>query len=140
MKLVRSICVSFLGAVWAISQASAAVVINEIHYNPDVKTEPAEFVELYNAGTNPVSPAGRPVVQADGRVRHIHEPHRQGFRPKAGWNPASLLPVGHSEESVGLRRSSPMPDQYAAGVKRKARSCAKKCYQVQVGDLTNRTM
>ena len=25
------------------------VVINEIHYDPDVKTEPAEFVELYNA-------------------------------------------------------------------------------------------
>ncbi len=28
----------------------AAVVINEIHYNPDVKTEPAEFIELHNTG------------------------------------------------------------------------------------------
>jgi hypothetical protein len=31
-----------------------AVVINEIHYHPDVKTEPAEFIELYNPGTNSV--------------------------------------------------------------------------------------
>ncbi|MCJ7777003.1 MAG: hypothetical protein MUP16_01650, partial [Sedimentisphaerales bacterium] len=26
------------------------VVINEIHYNPDIETELVEFVELYNAG------------------------------------------------------------------------------------------
>jgi lamin tail-like protein/CotH protein len=30
------------------------VVINEIHYDPDVKTELAEFVELYNAGASSV--------------------------------------------------------------------------------------
>ena len=35
-----------------------AVVINEIHYHPDVKTEPAEFIELYNPGTNPVDLSG----------------------------------------------------------------------------------
>jgi hypothetical protein len=34
------------------------VVINEIHYNPDVKTEPEEFVELYNAGSSDISLAG----------------------------------------------------------------------------------
>ena len=39
----------------ALLPASAAIVINEIHYNPDVKTEPAEFIELYNSGTNAVS-------------------------------------------------------------------------------------
>jgi hypothetical protein len=38
--------------------AGANVVINEIHYNPDVKTEPAEFVELYNNGTNVVNVGG----------------------------------------------------------------------------------
>ncbi|NQU23007.1 MAG: lamin tail domain-containing protein, partial [Candidatus Nealsonbacteria bacterium] len=27
-----------------------SVVINEIHYDPDVKTEPVEFIELHNAG------------------------------------------------------------------------------------------
>jgi hypothetical protein len=29
-----------------------AIIINEIHYDPDVKTEPAEFVELYNNGSS----------------------------------------------------------------------------------------
>ncbi len=33
------------------SQGGAAVVINEIHYDPDVKTQLVEFVELHNAGT-----------------------------------------------------------------------------------------
>ena len=30
------------------------IVINEIHYDPDVRTDLAEFVELYNAGTETV--------------------------------------------------------------------------------------
>jgi len=34
------------------------VVINEIHYDPDVKTELVEFVELYNAGTADVDISG----------------------------------------------------------------------------------
>ena len=29
---------------------AANVLINEIHYDPDVKTELVEFIELYNAG------------------------------------------------------------------------------------------
>ena len=44
--------------VWALAPATGAVIINEIHYNPDVKTDPVEFVELYNNGTNPVNLAG----------------------------------------------------------------------------------
>ncbi|HKS38359.1 MAG TPA: lamin tail domain-containing protein, partial [Verrucomicrobiae bacterium] len=40
------------------SSALAQVVINEIHYDPDVKTEPAEFIELYNAGTSAVDLSG----------------------------------------------------------------------------------
>jgi hypothetical protein len=32
---------------------AANVVINELHYDPDVKTEPVEFVELHNAGDAP---------------------------------------------------------------------------------------
>lgn len=40
------------------SWAAGPIVINEIHYNPDVKTERVEFVELYNNGTNAVSLAG----------------------------------------------------------------------------------
>jgi len=34
------------------------IVINEIHYNPDIKTELVEFVELYNPGPQDVSLAG----------------------------------------------------------------------------------
>ena len=45
-------------AAWVASPTSAAVIINEIHYNPDVKTDPGEFVELYNGGTNVVNLAG----------------------------------------------------------------------------------
>ncbi len=41
-----------------LAHAAAAVVINEIHYNPDVKTERVEFVELFNAGAAPVNLAG----------------------------------------------------------------------------------
>ena len=58
VKHLRNSFVTFCSAVLTLGQASAAVVINEIHYNPDVKTEPAEFVELYNAGTNTVNLAG----------------------------------------------------------------------------------
>jgi len=34
------------------------VVINEIHYDPDVRTELVEFIELYNGGTDPVDLSG----------------------------------------------------------------------------------
>ncbi|OHB68933.1 MAG: hypothetical protein A2V70_09625, partial [Planctomycetes bacterium RBG_13_63_9] len=43
------------GSVWYLpsptpgqSNSTDLIVINEIHYDPDVKTEPVEFVELYN--------------------------------------------------------------------------------------------
>ncbi len=36
----------------------AAVVINEIHYAPDVKTQHVQFIELYNSGTNSVDLTG----------------------------------------------------------------------------------
>ena len=40
------------------AQAAYSVVINEIHYDPDIKTELVEFVELYNAGTMDVELGG----------------------------------------------------------------------------------
>ena len=43
-------------AAWCVCRAG--VVINEIHYNPDVETEPAEFVELFNPGEAEVDLAG----------------------------------------------------------------------------------
>lgn len=57
MKTLSRIVVLSLAA-WVAPRATAAVVINEIHYNPDVKTDAAEFIELYNAGTNAVNLGG----------------------------------------------------------------------------------
>ena len=34
------------------------VVINEIHHNPDIDTEPVEFIELYNAGVDAIDISG----------------------------------------------------------------------------------
>ena len=42
-----------VGALAAV-QAGARVVINEIHYDPDPKTELVEFIELFNAGAESV--------------------------------------------------------------------------------------
>jgi len=39
-------------------RATAAVVINELHTDPDMKTELLEFVELHNAGSEPVNLSG----------------------------------------------------------------------------------
>ena len=57
--LARSFCSLMAVAILASQTATAeSIVINELHYNPDVKTEPAEFVELFNAGTSAVNLAG----------------------------------------------------------------------------------
>jgi hypothetical protein len=51
------VCIA--GGIWIqVLSAPANVVINEIHYNPDVKTEPAEFIELYNSGPSAVDVGG----------------------------------------------------------------------------------
>src|SRR5580765_7157182 len=59
LKLARVYC-RIMAMTILVSPVLGAdsIVINEIHYNPDVKTEPAEFVELYNAGSNAVNLAG----------------------------------------------------------------------------------
>ncbi len=43
-----------LAVLLVLPGAHAAVVINEIHYDPEVKTEPVEFIELFNSGGSPV--------------------------------------------------------------------------------------
>ena len=50
--------VSSVSSVKAEAAAGQAVVINEIHSDPDVKTELVEYVELYNFGTTDVNLAG----------------------------------------------------------------------------------
>ena len=42
----------------AASRVSAQIVINEIHFDPPVATEPVEFIELFNRGTNAVNLSG----------------------------------------------------------------------------------
>ena len=41
-----------------LKQTLPPVIINEIHYDPDVKTELIEYIELYNAGTIEVDISG----------------------------------------------------------------------------------
>ena len=58
-RLCRQCALILAGFSLGSSLAAAnRVLINEIHYNPDVKTERVEFVELYNAGTNTVDLGG----------------------------------------------------------------------------------
>jgi hypothetical protein len=57
---------NFGGATWATPSLSfttpeappATMLINEIHLDPDVKTEPVEFIELYNNGDQPIDLSG----------------------------------------------------------------------------------
>ena len=60
MSPIRLAFALLLAAICAARAASPLepVVINEIHYHPDAKTEPAEFVELFNTGTEPMRLAG----------------------------------------------------------------------------------
>jgi hypothetical protein len=58
VKQLSRFVVTFCGLLFSGLTAPAGIVINEIHYNPDVKTEPAEFIELYNSGIAPVNLAG----------------------------------------------------------------------------------
>jgi hypothetical protein len=44
----------------------AQVVINEIHYDPDIKTEPVEFIELHNPSPTTVDLSGWDCLPAFG--------------------------------------------------------------------------
>ncbi len=48
---------ALLAKGWSVV-APANIVINEIHYNPDVKNDRVEFIELYNPGPNDVDISG----------------------------------------------------------------------------------
>ncbi len=59
---MRTFVMSFVLVVFLTSvihtDAAAQVVINEIHYHPDINTEAVEFIELYNASAGPVNISG----------------------------------------------------------------------------------
>jgi CotH kinase protein/Lamin Tail Domain/Immunoglobulin domain/Bacterial TSP3 repeat len=55
--VLSSCAVALLNAT-SVLPASAEMIINEIHYSPDVKTEQTEFLEFYNKNSNAVDLAG----------------------------------------------------------------------------------
>ena len=58
LRLSQKLLAAILLAALTLPGASAAVVINEIHYHPKDHTSPSEFVELINTGATEVSLAG----------------------------------------------------------------------------------
>ena len=65
MSFLRRSLLCAAGLLLAVSPRLAAeIVINEIHANPDVKTEPVEFIELHNTGAAAVSLAGWRIADA----------------------------------------------------------------------------
>jgi hypothetical protein len=64
----RGACLLFVAICWlgtaVFAVEAGTVVINEIHYNPDIKTELVEFIELYNAGTAAVDLSGWTISSA----------------------------------------------------------------------------
>ena len=61
MPIVRRMVLSILlvpACCGVVLAQQNAVVINEIHYDPDLKYEWVEFVELYNAGPTDVDLSG----------------------------------------------------------------------------------
>src|SRR5438105_8074026 len=57
-KPMSKFCFAALVSLLSVLTSQAAVVINEIHYNPDIKTEQVEFIELYNTDATAVDLSG----------------------------------------------------------------------------------
>ncbi|HKQ36474.1 MAG TPA: lamin tail domain-containing protein, partial [Verrucomicrobiae bacterium] len=59
MHWLTKLCgLTVVGSVFLSSGVKGQIVINEIHYDPDVKTELVEFVELHNASSAAVNISG----------------------------------------------------------------------------------
>ncbi|PCH54558.1 MAG: hypothetical protein COC21_04585, partial [Verrucomicrobiales bacterium] len=57
MSCFRLRTIAALGLTWP-SSVLGVVIINEIHYDADPKTDAVEFVELHNAGGKDVDLSG----------------------------------------------------------------------------------
>ncbi|MFP6873226.1 MAG: lamin tail domain-containing protein, partial [Verrucomicrobiales bacterium] len=84
--------------LWIISltvpnPAGAGVIINEIHYDHEPKTERGEFVELYNDGQTAIDLAG---WQLDGAVEFV-------FPEAAQITPGSYLVIAEDPATVASR-------------------------------------
>ena len=96
--------------------AKGAVVINEIHHDPDVKTELAEFIELHNTGDEPADLGGWTIggavgftfpdgskIDGGGFVVIAHHPAQ--FKAKFGGSPLGpwLGKLDNDGERIELR-------------------------------------
>src|SRR4051812_38450149 len=57
-------CLAGLASLLCVLSSRADVIINEIHYDPDIKTELVEFIELYNTGATSVDLSGWALTDA----------------------------------------------------------------------------
>ena len=130
--VIRRALLSAAALVCAVSSAFSQVVINELHYDPALKTEPVEFIELYNTGPNTIDlsgwrfsagvdftfPAGS-VIASNGYAVVAENPvalsNKFGVRAYGPWSGK----LGNDGETVTLRdASSNIVDTltYASGV------------------------
>ncbi|HEY6227787.1 MAG TPA: CotH kinase family protein, partial [Verrucomicrobiae bacterium] len=59
-------CLAGLASLLCVLSSRAEVIINEIHYDPDIKTELVEFIELYNTASTNVDLSGWAFTDAVG--------------------------------------------------------------------------
>ena len=110
---LRTLCITLL-CHFGVSSVTGAVVINEIHANPDVKTELVEFIELHNTGGSPVNIGGwaftsgvnytfaaGTVIGAGGYL--VVTENTNAFRTKFGAAIAALGPWTGSLDNLGER-------------------------------------
>jgi hypothetical protein len=69
----------------------ARVLINEVHYDPDVKTQPVEFIELYNNGSQPVDLSGWAFISGVSFTFPTGASIRPGGYAVVAQNPAAVL-------------------------------------------------
>ena len=96
-----------------------AVVINEIHHDPDIKTELAEFIELHNSGDEPANLSGWTIggavvytipegTQLDGGAFAVIAHNPTQFRDKFGGSPLGpwLGKLDNDGERIELREAT----------------------------------
>ncbi|HJN90415.1 MAG TPA: lamin tail domain-containing protein, partial [Verrucomicrobiota bacterium] len=94
-------------------------MINEIHHDPDIKTELAEFIELHNSGDEPANLSGWTIggavvytipegTQLDGGAFAVIAHNPTQFRDKFGGSPLGpwLGKLDNDGERIELREAT----------------------------------
>ena len=85
IQIQRTLTALFTGLAFP---AFSQIVINEIHYDPDIKTEQVEFIELYNSGTSEQDLSGGYLSDAV----DFTFPKAPPFPPGAIWSSRRIRP------------------------------------------------